>query len=261
MNDIKLVNDLKKSKIQESFLKFKEQNTWFDFHKDCLWNHQRNQINIAECFEVKSIDDILELSKSTFVLKSTIGFSSKEVLILTKKDNAFYCFLTKKTYTFEDLEEFINQSKSKARVICEQYLGSLEEIIPLDYKCYMLNGKVKYVLVVNRNSGVAVVKYFDPKTLKTIDFNQIFAQPVYGFVEDHTNSYSSFLLEKIDLVIKYAENEATKAINCADIFLSLDFYVTTVDSKHKVWLGEITPKPGIIDHSLLREDVINYLYQ
>lgn len=259
--NIKSDNEQKSLIIKDYFNKFKKQNSWFNFHKDCLYKNLSNKINIPKCFEVESINDIYALEETTFVLKSTIGFSSKEVLILTKKNDNFYCYLTKKNYTFKDIENFIQESKSQARVICEQYLGSLEEVIPLDFKCYMLNGKVKLVFVINRSAGTTVVKYFNPTTLKPINFDQIFAQSVYGFIEDQSDSYSSSLLEKIDTVIKYAEIEATKAINCNDIFLSLDFYVTTVNSQYKVWLGEITPKPGIIEHTLIKGDIINYLYK
>lgn len=257
MSDLKAINEEKKKLIQFNFLKFKEQNKWFDFHKDCLQRNIGKFINIPDCYEVKEFSDIKNSNENFFVLKSTIGFSSKEVLILCKNNESYYCLLNKKNYTVSDINNFISNSKSK--VICEQYLGGLEETIPMDYKCYMFNGKVKYVLVINRSSGTPLIKYFHPETYEPIELSEIFASKVHGFVEDPKKEFSKELTKKIQLAVEYAQNEAAKFIDCSNIFLSLDFYVTS-NQGYKVWLGEITPKPGILEHNQLHLEKIEYLY-
>lgn len=255
------VNELKAEIIKDYFIKFKEQNKWFDFHKNTVYEKLGSKLNIPECKIITCLDDILSTGYQTFVLKNTIGFSSKEVLILTKeKENLYYCFLTKKTYTLEDIKNFIEESKSK--VIFEEYIGGLEEVIPLDFKCYLLDGKVKSILVINRNVGRTVAKYFDPDSLQPIPFERIFEHSAYSFYEDKSEAYSPSLRERILLVKNYAENQAVKYINCEGIFLSLDFFITPdSNNQYKVWLGEITPKPGILEWNKLKPNAINYFYE
>lgn len=237
--------------LTASMNEFIKQNPWFKFKKQDIFNNLKNKCNIPKIYSTTNSPN--ELKKSiaeignSFVLKKTKGHSSKEVLVLQRNQDYYYCFLTKEQYTIDSLIEWSNASEC----LIEESLSSFEESIPFDFKCYLIDGKVKYIGVFNRSFSTTQLCYFDAKNLTQIPFNYIFSSPPKMWLEG-TGHYSNSLLERISLAINEAETIAKSHLQVQGLIVSLDMYVTKKGNNYQTWLGEITPRPGALHSNWLK---------
>lgn len=206
----------------------------------------------------QKISDVMPTDLEMVVFKKSVGHSSKDVHVLRRnKDSQSYeCFLTKSLVNFTDLQSWIDSNEC----IVEQSLSTFQEIIPMDFKCYLIDGSVEYIAVINRNSTKPFLSYFDAKSLEQINFNDIFADIPRNWLQGF-GPYTPELRNRIHLAKAEAERIARETLNVRGLIVSLDMYVTPRGNEFQVWLGEITPRPGALHSNWLKRDFVRKLFK
>lgn len=251
--------------LTRSMQRFRQRHPWFQFKKQDIFNNLGDKCNVPRVFSTLNysyeISDIIKYfsnNKNTIVFKRTMGHSSKEVKILsvTDKPDEFKCLLTKSDVNIESLEKFVIAGEC----IIEESLSTFEELIPFDFKCYVIDGIVKFVLVVNRNATVPLLSYFDAKTLMPVPLHEIFGDIPKIWTEG-VAPFSRSLTERMKIAIDEAERISNELLNSKGIIFSLDMYVTPYENNYKVWLGEITPRPGALHSNWLKKNFVEKLFE
>lgn len=252
--------DWKNDSLTKSMKIFQSRHPWFDFKKQSIYENLKDECSIPIVHmiskDVDLLDDFLIKNKGPIVIKKTMGHSSKEVLVLFPiGDNLYQCFLTKSKKTIGEIKLWLDGSEW----LIEESLSSFEEVIPFDFKCYLINGVVRYVGVINRNGASTMLSYFDAVTRSQIPFSSIFSSPPTSWIEG-CSEYSSYFYERMDLAINESQRIARECLKVEGILVSLDMYVTRYSGANKVWLGEITPRPGALHSNWLKKKFIIELF-
>jgi hypothetical protein len=239
---------------------FISRHPWFDYKKQTIYKQLNALCNIPKVYIVSNAREdlikFLKLANGQFILKKTIGHSSKEVLVLTSLgDGKFQCFLTKSKKEISEICDWLGSSEW----LLEESLSCFEELIPMDFKCYVVNGRVRSVGVINRVGAATLLTYFDAETFEQIPFNKIFSEIPNIWVEGF-GPYSASLKERITVAINEAERIAKNHLNISNIFISLDMFVTRNEQGYTPWLGEITPRPGAVFNNWLKSDFVISLF-
>lgn len=251
----------KNQALSTSMKIFLERHPWFSFKKQDIFQNLRERCSVPSIYAITQpgdkISSCVPRDLQMLVFKKTVGHSSKDVHVLRRlKDSETYeCFLTKRKISNSDLQEWADTNEC----IVEQSLSSFQEVIPFDFKCYLVDGVVKYVGVFNRNATKTVLAYFDAQSLKQIPFADVFADVPNIWFEGF-GPYSQEFLRRIILAKQEAERIANDVLNVSGIILSLDMYVIPSECGFKVWLGEITPRPGAIHSNWLRRSFVRNLF-
>ena len=229
------------------------------FNEKLLWLalHYKNPI-IAKCtdkYEMKEyIDSVFGANKysvktigvytnvndinfddlpSKFVIKSTAGWGSKQVIIINDKKNINIDKLKSRvaewlypwnTYYYNNL--CITDEKIKPRILIEEYLEDVDGL--KDYKIYCFNGKPKMALTV-ANRG-------NDKNQRRV-FTNIENWEVLPFTRNKIKSEESIEKpEELDILLDIA-SELSKGLP----MLRVDFFVTN----GRIYVGEMTFSPGM----------------
>lgn len=250
--------------LTESMRIFRERHPWFQFKKQDMFFNLGGVCNIPKVnFVLQKSEDVGKVLRAlnnerTIVFKKTVGHSGREVHILCRpgKNKYIDCLLTKISISVENLQEWVNESEC----IVEESLSSFEEPIPLDFKCYLVGGKVKYLAIINRNSVKPIICYLCAENLNKIYFEEIFSDPPRVWIEGF-GDVSEVTKNRARLAIGEAERVAHNYLNVQDIIISLDMYVTSSGEGYKTWLGEITPRPGALHSNWLKRQFILDLFE
>ena len=161
--------------------------------------------------------EIYDLLPKDYVMKSTHGHSGKGCLCI--KNNRI--INTQTIISYEYLKNWIH----KDYVICEEYLiDKTTTKYPIDYKCYVFNGTVKYICIVQKDARSA--------SLYTIDFKKKFKY--YTINKNQKDIIPS--QKSLDTIKKYCRDLSIYK----NLFLRVDFYI--IDDE--VVFGEFTPNPN-----------------
>ena len=169
-----------------------------------------------------------------YVMKMTHGYGAKGcVPVINKK------ILNK--HTIPSFNYFKKWMDNKY-IICEEYLLDKTSVkYPIDYKCYVFNGTIKYICVVER--------FLKSASLHAIDFKR-----KYKFVGIRDNSRDIILSNKALYTLKKYCRDLSIFNN---LFIRVDFYII----EDEVIFGEFTPNPNNGHHysremlSLLDRDI------
>lgn len=250
-------NEWKTNVLSESMRTFKERHPWFHFKKQDIFNNLSEKCHIPQVLYTgapSGIASTLQHLDHNIVIKKTTGHSSKEVLVLQKTQDQWHCLLTNEKHSCMTLMEWAQGGE----VLIEESLGCIEEAIPLDFKCYIANGKAQIIAVINRNTSITTLNYFKSTDLKKIDLSEIFLAPPKAWIQNDTTT-SMNLRGRIELAKLEAERIASTNLNCDGLLVSLDMYVQPVPTGYKTWLGEITPRPGALHSNWLKKEFIEDL--
>lgn len=167
-----------------------------------------------------------------FVAKSTSGWGSKQVIVVTDKHKLNWDRTKSQmaewlypwnNYYYNNL--CITNENIKPRIIVEQHIGTDEPLS--DYKVFCFNGKPRFMLVVKDRSGQTVKKtFYDLQTWEALPISRIGAEVAVESKPKNT-----------DRMIEISE-KLSKDFPLARI----DFYMP--DDKH-LYVGEITSTPGM----------------
>ena len=159
-----------------------------------------------------------DLLPQQFVIKRTLSGGSFEVKIVDKKtdDLGFVRQLAKKWLSDE------YGIRPKARIIAEQKL-IFEDGKIIDYKFYVMNGKVTFIFCVsmNESGGYRAYSFYDP------DWNEI-------VVNYHHDENPVLKPDKLNEMIALAER-----VGSYFPFMRVDLYY----SQGKIYVGELTDMP------------------
>lgn len=160
--------------------------------------------------------DIYNNLPSNYVMKMTHGCGGKECISVRNKK-----IINKRIIlSFNSYKKWMNDKY----VICEEYLLDKNDLkYPIDYKCYVFNGIIKYICVVRRSLSTA--------SLYTADFKKKFK-----FKGINENIENIMLSESALETMKKYCSDLTMFTN---LFLRVDFYIIN----DEVIFGEFTPNP------------------
>lgn len=183
-----------------------------------------------------SIYDIsLDAFPGEFVLKNTF-LSSKNGIYLLKKSstpNIFSELLRKKEMTWDEIvNDLIKLKVDKSEILIEELIvgENGEGQIPFDYKLYCFDGRVEFILQIDRNTVPDSMVFFDgefnliDESLVESDFRIV--QKGIPLVPKNNKS----LIENAQLISRYSNRP----------FVSVDVYTNGQD----VYIGELTGGPG-----------------
>lgn len=255
--NLKTWNQWKQDVLTESMQEFKKRHPWFKFKKQDIFINLGKKTKTPKTLYLGKYNDSQEAIKNLdqFVIKKTTGHSSKEVLVLQKKEDGFICSITKNFHTKETITEWAEGSE----IIIEESLSTIEETIPIDFKCYLINGKVEFILLINRNNHTPTINLFNAKNLEQIKITEFFSAPPNIWLEG-SPTVSMNMKTRLNLAKKQAEEIGSELLNCGKILVSLDMYVKNSPDGFTTYLGEITPRPGAIHSNWIRKKFISELF-
>lgn len=184
------------------------------FVKQLNWKTPKLYFNGTNNTFTKEIFDLLP---KDYVMKTTHGHSGKGCLCI-KNNRIINKHLI---ISFEYLKNWIQNNY----IICEEYLlDKTTSKYPMDYKCYVWEGIVKYICIVQKD--------FKSASMYTIDFKKKFK---YYTINQNQNDIipSKKSLETI-------KNYCWGLSGYKKLFLRVDFYI--IDDE--VIFGEFTPNPN-----------------
>lgn len=252
-------HEWKNASLTTSMQCFLQRHPWFSFKKQDLFQNLSRFCNVPSIYAITrpgmNAKDVFD-GNDLVVFKRSIGHSSKEVRVLRRSvsSDSYDCLLTRSSVTLADLQAWIDTTEC----IVEQALTTFQEPIPFDFKCYLVDGVVKYVGVINRNGPKTSLAYFYADSLDQLPFSKIFSA-IPSVWSEGFPPYSEELKLRMRLAKAEAERIAFQALDVRGLLVSLDMYVTPMESSFKVWLGEITPRPGALHSNWLTRSFIHSL--
>ncbi len=170
---------------------------------------------------------------SKFVIKSTAGWGSKQVIIVKNKETANLDKIKSRvaewlypwnTYYYNNM--CITDEKIKPRILIEEYLEDLDGL--KDYKLYCFNGEPKMALtVINRGNDKEQRRVFtDIDEWKVLPFTR-------NKIKSEENVEKPQELETMINIAKQLSKEVP--------MLRVDFFI----NKGKIYVGEMTFSPGM----------------
>lgn len=254
-------NEWKASVVTESQAEFVRRNPWFSFRKDDIAKNLGGKLAVPAVFwsnrgvAGKSITEAFaEIGRDpkvmrTFVVKELRGHSSKEVkpLVYDDRFDAFYDGIGKKYLSLADMDAEMTGKE----FLIEQSLYTVREPIPLDFKVYCGEGRVRAILVIDRNHGKPILTYIDPVSWERMTWKQVFRWATFKSWAEGDEPTPD-VIERAKAAAVFAE-DAIGTVNAKDLFLSFDLFVLAPDD---IYLGEITPRPGAVHANKLTIDFI-----
>ena len=166
---------------------------------------------------------------NTFVLKSSVGYSAKQVFPVDSGINVFSGEPIDVELILDNLksDEFV-QNQEHSLIVEELIEDEFEYKIPLDYKFYMFGEIIAAIQVIDRSSKIK-------------------KEQAQGFYDEKWNKIPLDILpirKEVDKFLKPTQldnmSKAAKKLGKAlGMFMRIDFYA----SKNAFYLGEFTPTP------------------
>ena len=173
--------------------------------------------------------------KTNFASGQTIIISDKNIINENEIVNRVKNWMTMK-YRIRELIWFPQHIERK--IIIEKYLNEYNQKVPVDYKFYVFNGKIKFIRAMSgRFESLSAIHY-------DIEWNKLSHKTKKGSSNKH--------IEKPDNLkdmITIAE-----CLGSDFDFMRVDLY----DTDHKVYFGELSAYPG---NALLQYDPVNFDYE
>lgn len=161
--------------------------------------------------------DVYDAFPNQYVMKTTHGYGTKGVLSVMKNK----IVNTQGDPSFMTFKKWMN----KKYIICEEYLlGKSSSKYPIDYKCYVFNGIIKYICIVQR--ALKSASLYTVSFEKKYKFNSISNNICDNFPSD----------EALKKLKKYCRNLSM----FKKLFIRVDFYIIN----DEVFFGEFTPNPN-----------------
>ena len=143
--------------------------------------------------------------------------------------------------------------------IIEESLSQPTEIIPFDFKVYFQNKKAKVCVVINRNTERPTLTFYDAEKTKIIPWCDIFSdRPDKQWFEGKQIASNHFNEKRVKNAVSVANNIIHNNISAEHLFVSLDLYSM---SDGRVFLGEITPRPGAMHMFWLKKTYCEFLFE
>lgn len=152
----------------------KEKNIPWLLHDKIKCNRfcQDSNIDTAKLYDIFNTPLEITFDKvdcRDFILKPTLDSSTKGVMVLRRVDRGYYDFLTKKTFSFDEIIEkqmvFFEKNKNKNnKIILEEKIidSDFEKYdIPRDFKFFAFNGDIVAILEINRNNRPTGITWYD----------------------------------------------------------------------------------------------------
>jgi hypothetical protein len=251
----KQLHEWKRETMTISRDQFLRRHSWFQWRKDDCYTHLRSQCDVPDIYSTSkglNIDQLRTLPP-TFVLKKMHGHSSKQVLILTKDGDDYSCLLTRKTFNFEDLESWVEDEL----VITEKYLGDYSTAIPLDFKFYVVDAVPTHMVCINRVTPRPSIAFFTLPNFRRKATGEIFSEKSKNWLSMEIEFSTSFYLQA-QACYEVAKQHATTVFHSKGVLFSLDYFYSDIDKK--VYLGEVTPRPGALYDNWLKKSFIEELF-
>lgn len=177
-----------------------------------------------------------------FVLKTNNGCGNVFICHNKDKFNINECKKRLKKSLREDYSKVALEyqyKKIKPRIICEQYIDDGKNIMPLDYKFYCFDGKVKCILVCSNRERELKLDYYD------LNWNYLYyAKPEYRSFENIEKPQK--LQEMIDIAESLSEGMK---------FVRVDLY----NIKDKIYFSELTFSPAAACIKYNTDEALNIL--
>lgn len=239
---------------------FTQRNPWFKYHKQEIFEKLKNLINVPRVLHLSRGNsrvtfsealDSLDYQPTHIVAKHLAGHSTHEVRLLDLADwpQRAVDVLHKTVISATDLDSWYAGSEA----LLEEALWTENEPVPLDFKVYWCEGKPRVIAVVNRNEGRTTFSFLDADHWLMLPWSEVFLDsgPNYW---DPGKRMTNEIAERAKFAASHASRIA-ETVDCVDLFMGIDCYV--VDDKF--YLGELTPRPGVIHMPWLRSRYIKRL--
>jgi hypothetical protein len=240
-------------------------NPWFTFRKEEIFEQLGGTLPVVPLLyssrrdgprRFSSLVESLDLAAlgHKLVLKGSLGHSNQQVKVLdlAKWPERAKCLLHKVRHTPAALDAWAEGRP----FLIEPAISAPSEPICADFKVYVRRGRSRVVLIVDRNREKPRIAFVDCGSWLQIPLSDAFASlpPRYedrGRLDDR-------MVARARRAATFAP-EVARAIDAEDLFLAVDTYVPK-DAPDRVWLGEITPRPGGLDGNWLRRRFLQYLF-
>ncbi|MBA3005982.1 MAG: hypothetical protein KKB91_14005 [Proteobacteria bacterium] len=245
--------------MTESQNEFKRRHSWFGFRKTDLYENIGHIANvpriIAHSVQKKDLSKIITDEDSGFVLKEIYGHSGRQVKVLKRSEqtDSYFDLLHNECFSFEEISELYTATNS----IIEESLFFEYEPIPIDFKVFCFNGVARVVLVVDRNLPKVGLVFYHVQENRLYPWNEIYLGRPDRLWDERCHLDSTTLKR-----IESAQVEAERLCAYLDVeglLLSVDTYVP-LSTPGKVYIGELTPRPGIVHGWWVRKEFLKYLF-
>lgn len=244
---------------------FVDRHPWFKFRKFDLFDNLAGQVKIPKIYNRSLLTDEKKSSffdamslygvSGNVVVKEVYGHSCKEVKIFdlaSVVDGTIYEHLTKSRVRVGEVERWWLESQC----VVEEYLGGCDELIPLDFKVYCVDGRARYIAIVDRNFEKPIFTFVRCSDLRAIPWDEIYPdKPRHMWSESVDMSPS--LLKRVVRAMDEAERICRDVLSVHGILVGIDTYSLPEGA---VYLGEITPRMGAMHGLWLKKKFIRQLF-
>ena len=264
--DPEVWNTWKAAYLTRSQQEFRTRHPWFTFSKDEIHRHLDPKVR-AVGVRVPQVLAVARGPATSFMdvyarvlrehpgirhiaCKELRGHSARQVKVLEIDADGMACHdhLARARATLPELAAWLD-GKS---FLIEKGLYRPTEPIPFDFKVYVHRGVARSVLVVDRNREKTSLTWLDAVTWAHLPWREVFWYP--GFPKWTEGMAPDAGLVARARVAAEAATRLVPLLQVSDLFVSLDMYV----KPERVFLGEITPRPGALHANRIRIPFIKH---
>lgn len=241
-------------------------NPWFTFRKEEIFERLGDSLPVVPMLYSSRRDGWRRFSAVVegldlpalghrLVLKGSHGHSNQQVKVLNlaKWPKSARCRLHRVRHTPAELDAWVEDRP----FLIEPAISSAQEPICNDFKVFVHRGQARLVLVVDRNQETTRLGYLDCRSWLQIPLVDVFPGAMPSHYADR-GRLGDEAVARAQRAAAFAPQVA-RAMDAEDLFMSVDTYVSA-DAPDRVWLGEITPRPGGLDGNWLRRRFMEYLF-
>jgi hypothetical protein len=204
--------------------------------------------------EIKSFDEIKGLN--VFVLKNSVGHSSRNVFVLDKIKNDVYIEkLRNKLFTSKHLSDIISKFDSP---FLEKQVGC--KISPYDIKVHVFFGKICFFYIYKKSHHSGFEKSRYDGDLNYISYNQMFNSDSfknYSHIKENKNLINIINVNALQNIFNYS----LKIFNNLDklLYCSIDWLYDPVTGEYA--FCELTPTPFLLSKPIKEKFIVDYIYK
>ena len=204
--------------------------------------------------EIKFFNEIKDLNM--FVLKNSIGHSSRNVYVLNKVQNDVYIEkIRNKLFTSKNLYNIISKFDSP---FLEKQIGC--KISPYDIKVHIFFGKICFFYVYKKSHQNGFEKSRYDSNLNYINYNQMFHPKSfknYSHIKENKNIINNINSDVLQNIFNYSLKIFNNLDNLS--YCSIDWLYDPMNGEYA--FCELTPTPFSLSKSIKDKFIVDYIYK